>query len=138
MIRRFDNYLVRADAVHPVVHAVALAIQLAFDSQSGKLIRNHAHPPTRLVAPAAIAVGQNLRRSFRFIAVIERAISVIGWQNRLADKIAGALGTAGCNDDPSPRDWVFTQFGQVTIITCATVPSTRKRVSLPLDLRHVS
>ena len=63
MLRRLHDHFVRADAVHLVEQAFALAIQFAFDSQRRKPVRHHANAPTRRVRPAAIApIHQNFRR----------------------------------------------------------------------------
>ena len=87
---------------------IALAVELAFDPQHGELVGHHAHAPARLVGPAAVAVGQNLRRRLVFVAVVEWADALGGNRNRLPDEIAGAFGAFGGDDDPSPRDWVLT------------------------------
>ena len=55
MIGRFDDHFVRAHAVHAVEQAFALAIQVAFDSQRGKFIGDHANGPAGRIRPAAVA-----------------------------------------------------------------------------------
>ena len=113
VVRPLDDHLVGADAVHLVVHALALAVQLAFDAQRRELVGHHAHPPSRLVAVAGVAVGQHLRRRLVFISVTERADGRRRRRNRLADKIARALGAVRGDNHPSPGDGVLTQFRQV-------------------------
>jgi len=55
----FDDDLVGADAVHLVVHALALAVQLAFDAEDGEFVgtTRTRHPGCR---DSAGAVGQHL------------------------------------------------------------------------------
>src|ERR1035437_2845559 len=73
VVRPFDDDLVGADAVHLVVHALAPAVQLAFDTEDGEFIGHDAHTPTGLVAVPGGAVGQHVGRRFVSIPVIERA-----------------------------------------------------------------
>ena len=76
MIRRFNDHFVRADAVHLVEQAFAFAVQIAFDPQRGKFIRDHAHVPARRIWAAAVSsVLQNLRRRLRFVARAKRDTS---------------------------------------------------------------
>jgi len=108
MVRSLDDDFVGADAVHLVVHALALAVQFAFDAQHGEFVGDYAHAPTRLVTASAVAVSQDLGRSFMLIAITEGADSLAGWRHRLADKIAGPLGAIGGDNHPSPGDGVLT------------------------------
>ena len=56
--RRFDHELVCADAVHEVVDAVATPLEVAFDAERGKLVRDHADAPRRTIRAT---VGRALR-----------------------------------------------------------------------------
>src|ERR1019366_4435956 len=105
--------LVGADAVHLVVHALALAVQRAFDAEDGELIGHDAHPPAWLIAIPRSAVGQHFGRRLVFVPVAERAHGGSGRRRRLPDKIAGTFGAIRGDDDPSPRDGVLTEFRQV-------------------------
>src|SRR5450759_4897107 len=109
----FDDDLMGADAVHLVVHALALAVQLAFDAEDGEFIGHDAHPPPGLVAIPGGAVGQHFGRCLVFIPVTERADGGRERRRHLPDKIAGAFGAIRGYDDPSPCDGVLTQFRQV-------------------------
>src|SRR5450759_4651654 len=109
----FDDDLMGADAVHLVVHALALAVQLAFDAEDGEFIGHDAHAPPGLVAVPGGAVGQHLGRCLVLIPVAERADGGCGRRHRLPDEIAGAFGAIRGYNDPSPCDGVLTQFRQV-------------------------
>ena len=108
VIGALDDHLVRADAVHLVVHAFALAVQLAFDAQRRKLVGHHAHAPSRLVRAAAGAVGQHFGRGLLLVAVAEGAKARGGRRHRLADEIGGAARAVGRDDYPAARDRVLT------------------------------
>ena len=47
VLGRLDDDLVGADAVHLVVHAVALAVQIALDLERRELVRHHPQLPVR-------------------------------------------------------------------------------------------
>src|ERR1035441_5058304 len=113
VVGSFHNDLVGADAVHLVVHALALAVQLAFDAENGELIGHDAHPPAGLIAIPRGAVGQHLGRCLVFVPVAERAHGGAGRRRRQADKIAGTFGAIRGDDDPSPRDGGLTEFSEV-------------------------
>ena len=108
VVRGFDHHLVSANPVHLVVHALALAVQIAFDAQRRKFVRHHTHAPTRFVTAAAVPISQDFRRRLMLMAVIEGADSWLAGRHRLTDKIAGTLRAIGGYDDPSPRDWVVS------------------------------
>ena len=112
VLRRLDDDLMRADAVHLVVHAVALAVQLAFDAEHRKFVGHDAHAPARLVARRRCC-GTPAPRAASYARFRNRkGRRRTGRRRRMPDKIAGALGAIGCNDDPSTRDRVLPQFGQ--------------------------
>jgi hypothetical protein len=113
MIGSLDDDLVGSHAVHLVIHAFTLAVEVAFDAQDGKLIGHHAHAPAWLVATAAGAVSQNFGRSLSFIPGIERAMALGGDRHRLPNEIGGPLGAVGGNNHPPAGDRVFTQFRQL-------------------------
>src|SRR4051794_637021 len=75
MVRRFNNYFVRADAVHFVEHAFGLSIEVAFNSQSWKLVWNYPYGPSRGVARRrrsailARTVSLDLRRRLCLISI---------------------------------------------------------------------
>ena len=74
MIGRFDDHFVRADAVHAIEQAVALAVEIAFDAERRKFIGDDAKRPAGRVSAAAVAaVGQNLGRRLALVAGAERA-----------------------------------------------------------------
>src|ERR1035437_4051054 len=109
----FDDDLMGADAVHLVVHALALAVQLAFDAEDGKFIGHDTHAPPGLVAVPRGPKGQHLGWCLVFISVAERADGGCGRRHHLPDKIAGAFGAIRRYNDPSPCDGVLSQFRQV-------------------------
>ena len=57
VVGRFDDHLVRADAVHLVEHAFGLAAQIAFDAQRGELVGHYADGPAGSMAAAAARLG---------------------------------------------------------------------------------
>ena len=107
VLGRFDDDLVRPNAVHLVEHAFGLPVQASLDSKGRKLIGHHAHRPIRGVARSAVrAIRQHLGRSLAFIAIAERAKAALHF-HRLAAEVGGTLGAIGRNDYPSSYDWIF-------------------------------
>jgi hypothetical protein len=118
VIRRFDDYFVRADAVHAVEKSIAFAIQAAFDAQRRKFIGHYAERPTRRVFTAAIpAVSKNFTRRLTFVTGAERTIRVALDDNALANKIHRAIGPVCGNDYPTSRDGISAKLWQ----TCPPV-----------------
>ncbi len=70
---RLDNDFVRANALHLVEDAFAFAVQIAFDAQHRKLVRDHAQRPTWLVRARAVSIGEHLRRRLGFVPGTEGA-----------------------------------------------------------------
>src|SRR6266446_5521946 len=113
VIGRFDDDLVGADAIHLVEHTLGLLVQVAFDSESRKLVGHHAHRPAGTVLLSrgpvrARTIGQNLRRSFALISVVERTKTSALDLHRFAHKVGGPLGAIGGNNDPPSYDGVFS------------------------------
>src|SRR5260221_8986752 len=97
-----------ADTVHAVEQSLAFAVEIPFDSKRRKFIGDHSHLPARSVRAASVAaILQNFRRRFRFIAITKGTNSRSRNFDALPQKIRGALGTVGRNDDPSSRDGGF-------------------------------
>src|ERR1700746_2358706 len=117
VIRRFDDYLVCADAVHAIEQAFAFAIQAPFNSQSRKFIRDNSTRPSRRVLARAVApVGENFRRRLAFIAGTERAGGSSFDLNTFADEIERPLPTLGGNNDPTARDRIPAKFRQTSLL----------------------
>src|ERR1700735_1920829 len=96
VIRSFDDYFVRADAVHAVEHAFALAAQAAFNAERGEFVGHHAERPAgRVFSTAVAAVRQNFRRSLSFIAGAERTVRIALDLNAFANKIHGTFRAVG-------------------------------------------
>jgi hypothetical protein len=112
VVGSLDDDFVGSDAIHLVVHAIALAVQFALDAQDGEFISDDANTPTRLIAAAAVAIGQDFGRSLALIAVVERTDARAGRRYGLTNEIAGTFGAIGGDDDPSPGDRILTQFRQ--------------------------
>ena len=87
MVRRFDDYLVRAHPVHFVVEAFTLAIERALDAQRGKLVGHDAELP----GGAAVAVGGDLGRGAVFVAGAVRAYAAAFEEDGVARESAGRL-----------------------------------------------
>src|SRR5450432_257820 len=115
MVRRLDDDLVRADAVHAVEHALGLTVQGAFDAQGWELVGDDADRPSGRVAlrgRAAIcvgAVGLNFRRSLALVAVAKRAESALDFQV-FADEVSGAFGAVCGNDHPAANNRIFSKL----------------------------
>ena len=50
VLRRLDDHLMRAHAVHLVEHSFGCAVQSALNAQRRKFVGDYAHPPSRRVA----------------------------------------------------------------------------------------
>src|SRR5262249_2391618 len=100
VIRRLDDDLVSADAIHLVKHAFGLAVQVAFNSEGRKLIGHNAHRPSRCMPlwrgpPIRIwAVGLNFRWCLAFVTVAEGAKPTLVL-DAFTEKIGRSLSTIG-------------------------------------------
>ncbi len=113
MVGRFDDYFVRADAIHFVEKSLAFAVQITFNAERGKTIRNNANIPAGTVRAAAVApVHENFRRRLAFRTGAEGTIFWTGHENAFAQKIGRALSTIRGDDYPAARDGIFTQLRQ--------------------------
>ncbi len=109
MLRSLNDDLVRADAMHLVVQAFALAVQRAFDPQGGKLVRHHTQRPAGSIGAAAVAaIGEDFRRGLGFIAGAERAEARPSDLHLFADEIRWPLRPVRGDDDPSTGDGIFS------------------------------
>src|SRR5262249_15757137 len=101
---RLYDHLMRADAIHLVVHAFGTALEVAFNSKRGEFVGDNAHAPTRRIATHPIAVGgpisQDLRRSFVCVTGTKRAEPPFKF-GALTGKITGTFGAIGRDDDPA-------------------------------------
>src|ERR1700746_3329091 len=109
----------RADAVHLVEHAICLAVQIALNAQGRKFVGNYAQVPSGNIAAAIFpgTVSHDLRRRFAFVAGTEGAELRTLDDDSLTGKIAGAFGTVTGDDDPSPRNGVFSQLRHGNILS---------------------
>src|ERR1035438_10379466 len=90
VVGRLNHNFVSANPVHLVEHSLGLLVQVAFNTESRKLIRHHPHRPAwsillRSVAIIARSIRENLRRRLRLIAITKRAESALNLY-RLAQK----------------------------------------------------
>src|SRR5208283_199906 len=109
MLRRLDNDFVRADAVHLVEQALALAVEFAFDAQCRKPIGDHANVPARSVRASAVAaIGQDFGRGLQFISRTKGTILRRPGKHAFPEKIHGPLSAVRRNDYPTPSNRVFT------------------------------
>src|SRR5271154_3377205 len=96
VIRRFDDYFVRADSVHAVEQAFAFAVQAAFDTERREFVGHYSQRPAgRVFSATAAAIRENFRWSFSFIAGAERTVRIALDLNAFADKIHGAFRAVG-------------------------------------------
>src|SRR5215467_12268494 len=108
MIRRLDNHLVRADAVHLVKKPFAFLVEIALDAKCWKLVGNDTDGPTRGVwATAVTAVNQHFVWRFRLVSRAKRAILRVLGNHTLPQEIHRPLSTLSRNDHPSAGNWVF-------------------------------
>src|SRR6267142_4544025 len=113
MLRRFNDYFVRADSVHLVEEAFAFAVQFTLDPQCRKFVWNHANAPARRVGATAVApIHKNLRRRLGFIPNAERTILCIRGDYAFAQKFVRPFSALSRNDHPPTRDRVFPQLRQ--------------------------
>src|ERR1700692_255118 len=109
MVGRFDDNLVRADAVHPIEEPFALPVQISLDSKRGEFVGNDAHLPARRVRAASVAsILENLGRRLRFMAVTKRADADSLDLDALAEEIRRPLGSIRRNNDPSSSDGILS------------------------------
>src|ERR1700683_3184355 len=124
VVRRFDDYFMGADAVHAVEEAFAFVVQAAFNAERRKLVGHYAQRPAGCVFSAAVAaIGEDFGGSFSFIAGAERTIRVALDLNAFADKIHGAFGAIGGNDNPAPGNWIFAKLRQIFLLG-GTIPQS--------------
>ena len=92
MLRRLDDDFVRADAVHFVEQAFALAVEFAFDAQRGKSIGDHANVPAGGIRACAIAaIRQDFGRGLQFISRTKGTILRWPGEHTFPKKIHGPL-----------------------------------------------
>jgi len=104
---------VRADAVHPIEHPVALAVETALDLQRRKLVRHDPHHPVpRVRAAAVLTVGEHFRRRQRLLTRAEWTLFAADDRRPLEPEVVRPLPPLRGDDDPPARYWVFTQFRQ--------------------------
>ena len=117
MVGSFNDDFVGADPVHPVEHALGLAVQVALNTQGRKLVRNHPYCPSRSVAlqrrgPIRVrTICLNLRRSLAFVPITERAKAAFQFHS-VTGKVSWTLCAVGRNNHPPAYNWVFPQLRQ--------------------------
>src|SRR6266850_1016712 len=113
MLRRFDDYFVRADSVHLVEEPFAFAVQFALDTQSRKFVWDHSNTPAwRIGAASVTSIHKNLGWRLGFIPYAEGAILCICGDHAFAQEFVRPFSAFRRNDHPSARDWVFSQLRQ--------------------------
>src|SRR6266540_3801756 len=106
VLGRLDDHLVGADPVDAVVEALPRRLQIAFDPQRWKLVRDHPRPPSRTVRGAASGPQRpHLVGGPRFLAGAERARSRPAL-DRLRDEVRRSPGALSGDDDPPPDDGI--------------------------------
>jgi hypothetical protein len=88
------------NAVHAVIHAFGATVEIAFNSQCGKLIRDHADRPAGLISLTTVAISEDLGRGLGFIAGTKRAKAALD-DYGVPSEIARSTGSVGGNDDPT-------------------------------------
>src|SRR5262249_10306041 len=107
----FDDDLMSADAVHPVVDAVAALVEVALDLQGRELVRHDADTPALVVTlRLPVAVGQDFVGRVDLGALAERA-KAAGAEGLLLLRRPRPLGSNRGDDDPAADDGVLAQLG---------------------------
>ena len=131
MVRRLDDYFVRADAIHAIEESFPFAVQSAFDAQRRKLVGDHADRPSRSVFAAAVTtVGENFLRRFAFIARAEGTNGRVAFYvHTLPNEIHGALAAIGGNDDPTSGNGILAKLRQTVLLVVVPEYSTTAVIS---------
>ena len=109
VVRRFDDHLVRADAVHLVIGAEPLAVEPSLDPEGRKFVGNHADFPSGLIRAGAVSDRGNFRRSFAFVPLAERADPSRRGRLGVREIIGPAAAFRG-NDDPASLNRIVSKF----------------------------
>src|ERR1700688_377679 len=115
MVRRLDDHFVSADAVHSVEHAFGLAVERAFNPESGKFVWYHAYGPSRGIAlrcRSAVrsrTIRLNLRRGLALVPVAKRAEATFQL-DVFSRKIGRPLGAIGRNNHPAANNRIFSKL----------------------------
>src|SRR4029079_3568825 len=103
------------DAVHLVVEALALRLQLPLDPERGELVGHHAQRPARLVGHRVrMTDAQDLRRRLRLVAGAEDAVARARTDG-LGREVRRATAALGRDDDPAPDHRVLPQLRHVAL-----------------------
>jgi hypothetical protein len=106
VVRRFDDDLVSADAVHLVEDAFALFVEIPFDLQGRELVRHDAKPPARPVRLSVLAVRERFMGRSPLVPGVEGAEAPAPFA-ALVLEIGRPLSPFRRNDDPAAGDRVF-------------------------------
>src|ERR1700686_2024830 len=92
VFRAFDDDLVCANSTHLIVQALAHTVEHSLDAQRWRPVRNNAGGP---MAVFVLAIGENFRRRFGFIAKAEGTGTVGRWKGGGSGKVARTAGSVG-------------------------------------------
>ncbi len=113
VIRRLDDHLVRADAVHPIEQPLPFAIEIALDLQRGKPVRHDAQIPARRVRRAAVLPERaDLGRRHVLATGTERTVLAGDDLGALELEVGGPLLAIGGNDHPAAGDRILAELRQ--------------------------
>ncbi len=113
VIGRFDDHLVRSNAVHPVEHSLPFAIESSLDLQRREFVRHDPHFPVRRIRRAAVpAVREHFGRRQRLPARTKRAVVAADGRRSLEPEVARTFLALGGDNDPAAGDGIFSQFRQ--------------------------
>ena len=121
--RRFDNHLVRAEAVARFEQAVRAHVGAALDLQHRIAIGHHAHRPSRQVRGTALAPRQDLRTGMRFATFAERTLrGRILEPRRLEIEVVSAAERSEIDRDRAAGDRIGSELSRDHVCAfCASV-----------------
>src|SRR6185312_1868209 len=128
MVRRLNHNFMRAHTVHLVKHSIRLPVQVSFDPQCRKFVRDHAQVPPGGVWPGVFSrtVGQYLWRRSAFITRTKWAESALQ-DNALTGKISGTFGAVSGNNNPASGNRIFSQLRHNYYLTTPEVLPRKHR-----------
>src|SRR5262245_17298372 len=108
VVRGLDDNFMRADCVHPIVEAEALAVEVALNLKRRELVGDDTHGPVRSVSLQRLQpIGHNFFRCQSLLPWAKRAESCGQMPDGLhGNKVVRPTATLRRNNYPSTDNWV--------------------------------